>query len=390
MIDRRHGAAIRRDLERFPAVVLLGPRQVGKTTLALRIAGEIPRALYLDLEDPRHEARLADASEYLSLHRRRLVVLDEVQRRPDLFRALRGEIDARRRDGVRSGHFLLLGSASDALLKQSAESLTGRAIWRSLPGLDPLETRESTRRLWLRGGFPDSFTAATEEISVQWRLAYLRSCLERDLPLAGLAAPAETLRRFWTMLCHRQGALVNSARLASGLGIAVRTVNRYVDVLVDLMLARRLQPYFANVGKRLIKSPKLYVRDSGIVHALLGLGDLDELLGHPIAGPSWEGFVVENLCEAAPMGTDTFFYRTRAGAEIDLLLLLPGGELWAVEAKRSTSPRVPRGLRIAAEDIAAARVFVVHPGKETWPLGGGVTAIPLPALMRRLIDAGAA
>ncbi len=389
MITRRHSVAVRRDLDRLPAVVLLGPRQVGKTTLARQIAAEDPNALYLDLEDPSHEARLADASGYLALHRRRLVILDEVQRRPDLFRALRGQIDARRREGFRSGHFLLLGSASSALLRQSAESLAGRTAWRSLPGLDPLETKTDPHRLWLRGGFPDSFTAAAEDLSMQWRRNFIRSCLERDLPLSGLAAPAETLRRFWTMLCHGQGTPVNSARLASGLGIAVRTVNRYVDTLVDLMLVRRLQPYFANVGKRLVKSPKLFVRDSGVVHNLLGLRDLDELLGHPVAGPSWEGFVVENLCGAAPTGTDAFFYRTRAGAEIDLLLLLPGGDLWAIEAKRAMSPRVPRGLRIAAADVAATCVFVVHPGEETWPLGGGVTAIPLPALMRRLVQAGA-
>ncbi len=390
MIPRRHIAAVRRDLARFPAVVLLGPRGIGKTTLARRIAAEDPRALYLDLEDPSDEARLADASSYLGRHRRRLVVLDEVQRLPGLFRALRGQIDARRWDGVRSGHFLLLASASGASLGQTGESLAGRSVWRSLPGLDPLEAEARLDRLWVRGGFPESFAAATEALSLEWRRDFVRGCLERDLPLAGLASSAVMLRRLWTMLCHRQGAPIKSARLASILGMAVRTVNRSVDAMVDLMLARRLQPYWADVGKRLIKSPKLYVRDSGVVHALLGIGDLDELLGHPAAGPSWEGFVVENLCGAAPMGTDAFFYRTRAGAEIDLLLLFPGGDLWAVEAKLSTSPRVPRGLRIAAADVAATRVFVVHPGEETWSLGGGVTAIPLPALMRRLIEAGAA
>lgn len=387
MITRRNKKPIQRDLARFPSVVLLGPRQVGKTTLAREVASEVPGALYLDLEDPTVVDRLSDAGSYLDLHRHRLVILDEVQRMPDLFRVLRGRIDARRREGRRSGHFLILGSASGALLRQSAESLAGRVAYHELPGLDALEVGRDPNRSWVRGGFPDSITAATDDISLRWRASFIRTYLERDLPQAGLRAPTETLRRLWTMLSHWQGAPFNATTLAGSLGVSVRSVNRYVDTLVDLMLVRRIQPYHANVGKRLIKSPKLHVRDSGLVHALLNIKSLDDLLGHPVAGASWEGYAVENLIGAAPRGTDAFFYRTRAGAEIDLLLMLPGQEPWAIDVKRSSAPRVPRGFRIAAADVQATRNFIVYPGEETYPLDDRITATPLPALMRRLVDA---
>lgn len=387
MIIRRHDDLIRRDLACFPSVVLLGPRQVGKTSLAREVASEIPDALYLDLEDPAVAGRLSNARSYLDLHRHRLVILDEIQRMPDLFRVLRGRIDARRREGRESGHFLILGSASGALLRQSAESLAGRVAYHELPGLDALEMNGDLNRLWLRGGFPDSINAASDDISVRWRANFIRTYIERDLPQSGLRAPAETLRRFWTMLSHWQGAPFNATTLAGSLGVSVPSVKRYAGTLVDLMLVRRIQPYHVNVGKRLLKSPKLFVRDSGIVHALLNIRSFDDLLGHPVAGASWEGYVVESLIGAAPPGTDAFFYRTRAGAEIDLLLMLPGQELWAIEVKRSSSPKVPRGFRIATGDVQAARSFIVYPGEETYPLGDGITATPLPALMRRLVEA---
>ncbi len=386
MIIRRLQDLIRQDLAWFPSVVLLGPRQVGKTTLAREIARGDADSLYLDLEDPAVVGRLSNPRRYLDLHRHRLVILDEIQRMPDLFGVLRGRMDARRREGRESGHFLILGSASGALLRQSAESLAGRVAYHELPGLDALEVGRDLDRSWLRGGFPDSVTAPSDDISMRWRASFIRTYLERDLPQSGLRAPAETLRRFWTMLSHWQGAPFNATTLAGSLGVSVPSVKRYADTLVDLMLVRRLQPYHANVGKRLIKSPKLFVRDSGIVHALLNIRSIDDLLGHPVAGASWEGHVVENLIGAAPKGTDAFFYRTRAGAEIDLLLLLPGQELWAIEVKRSSAPRVPRGFRIATADVGAARSFIVYPGEETYPLGDRINATPLPALMRRLVE----
>lgn len=388
MIERRHKTLVRRDLAEVPAVVLLGPRQVGKTTLARAIASEDPDTLYVDLEDPTEASRFSEAREYLDLHRNRLVILDEVQRLPGLFRLLRGQIDARRRAGRRAGHFLLLGSASRGLLRQSAESLAGRVAYRELPVLDALETGSDLNTLWLRGGFPDSFTAASEGASMRWRGNFIRTYLERDLPQSGLRASAETLRRFWTMVCHRQGSIFNAAELARSLGISVPSVVRYADTLVDLMLVRRLQPYFTNVGKRLIKTPRLFVRDSGIVHSLLNLRSLHDLLGHPVAGATWEGFAMESLIGTAPNGTDAFFYRTRSGAEIDLLLLLPGDEPWAVEIKRTAAPKVPKGFRIAMADVGASRSFIVYPGRETYSLGHGVLAIPLPELMKRLIARG--
>ena len=371
-------------------MALLGPRQIGKTTLARDIAAQTPDSLYLDLENPRDAARLADPVRYLELHAERLVILDEIQRMPDLFRVLRGQIDERRRQGRRSGQFLLLGSASDALLRQSSESLAGRIVYEALPGLDALEVGDEGEALWIRGGFPDAFTARSDAASARWRLSFVRTYLERDIPQLGVRMPAETLRRFWTMLAHRQGGLLNASELSRSLDVSVPAVTRYVELLSDLMLVRRLPPYFANVGKRLVKSPKVYIRDSGVLHSLLGLGTLDDVLSHPVAGASWEGFVIENLIAAAPFGTDAWFYRTRAGAEIDLLLHLPDRRLWAIEVKRSAAPRAGRGFEIAASDLGAAERFVVHPGREAFPLSGATTAVPLTELMKRLDALGGA
>ena len=384
MFERRRKRRILQYLEETPAVALLGPRQVGKTTLARDIAAETPDSLYLDLENPRDTARLADPVRYLDLHAERLVILDEIQRMPDLFRVLRGQIDERRRRGRRSRQFLILGSASDALLRQSSESLAGRIIYEELPGLDAREVGAGHDTLWIRGGFPDAFTARSDTASARWRLNFIRTYLERDIPQLGVRVPAETLRRFWTMLGHRQGGLLNASELARSLDVSVPAVKRYIDLLSDLMLVRRLPPFFANVGKRLVKTPKVYIRDSGLLHSLLGLGTLDDVLSHPVVGASWEGFVVENLIAAAPFGTDAWFYRTRAGAEIDLLLLLPDRRLWAIEVKRSAAPRAARGFELAASDLGAAERFVVHPGRDPFPLSETTTAIALADLMERL------
>ena len=386
MLKRRSERLLRRTLEETPAVVLLGPRQVGKTTLARVLAAQIPGADYLDLEDPRDAARMTNPGLCLSSLADRLVILDEVQRAPGLFRVLRGQIDARRRQGRGAGHFLLLGSASGALLRQSPESLAGRVHYEELPGLDLQEVGGRTERLWLRGGFPEAFLARSEAASERWRLALIRTYLERDIPQVGVRVPAATLRRLWTMLAHRQGGQHNAAALGRGLDLSTPTVARITDLLVDLMLVRRLPPYFVNVGKRLVKAPRLFLRDSGLLHTLLGLRRMKDLLSHPVVGASWEGFVIENLIVAAPFGTDAFFYRTRSGAELDLLLLLPDGERWAVEVKLSEAPRVSRGFRVAAADVAAHRRFVVCRGPTAYPISPDITAVPLPALMHRLID----
>jgi predicted AAA+ superfamily ATPase len=234
----------------------------------------------------------------------------------------------------------------------------------------------------VRGGFPDSYLAADDLASLQWRTAFIRTNLERDIPVLGPRVPAETLHRFWRMLAHNQGQLLNAARLAAGLGVSGQTVARYLDILVDLLLVRRLQPWTANAAKRLVRSPKVFVRDSGIVHALLGLTDQEQLLGHPVAGSSWEGMVIENLLAAAPEAAASWFYRTSAGAEIDLLLELGPRRLWAVEVKRSLNPQPAKGFHLACEDVKATERFVVYPGRERYRLDRSTEAVPLSALLQ--------
>jgi hypothetical protein len=372
-------------LSRHAAVGLLGPRQVGKTTLALEIAAE-RNSVYLDLETPMDLAKLADPELYLTAQSGKLVVLDEIQRVPDLFPVLRGIIDRRRRAGEKTGQFLILGSASIELLRQSSESLAGRIVYRELTPLmgDELSDPSQLDMLWVRGGYPESLLAADEATSREWRDALVATYLERDVPQLGPRIPAETLRRFWTMLAHQQGALLNAARLASALGVSGQTVGRYLDLMVDLLLVRRLQPWASNAGKRLVRSPKVYVRDSGLVHSLLGLPTLDSILGHPVAGASWEGLVIENLMAAAPVASSASFYRTSAGAELDLLFEFSGGERWAIEIKRSLSPSPSKGFHIASEDIQAAQRFVVYPGTESYPLGQDTRAVSLLDLQRLL------
>ena len=389
MIYRLAEARISDLLTRFPAVAVLGPRQVGKTTLARRLVEELgAAAVYLDLELPSHRAKLSDPELYFSSQEDRLVVLDEIQRMPGLFEVLRGVIDERRRQGRRHRQFLLLGSASIDLLQQSSETLAGRIAYSELTPLLAEEVATKKRgdrdRLWLRGGFPDSFLAADEAASVEWREEFIGTYLERDIPLLGPRIPAETLRRFWTMLAHEQGTLLNAASVAGAIGVSGQTVGRYLDLMVDLLLVRRLPPWSKNAGKRLVRSPKVYVRDSGLVHALLGLRDLDAVLGHPVTGGSWEGFVIENLLAAAPSGTSACFYRTAVGAEIDLVLDLPPKERWAIEIKRSSAPVLSKGFYLGCGDIKATRRMVVHAGEDTFGLGDGVEAVSLPGALAAL------
>lgn len=377
MIQRRLHSLLTQRLSEYPAVALLGPRQVGKTTLALALADTRP-SLYLDLESAADRAKLADPELYLTDHEDKLVILDEVHRLPNLFQPLRGLIDRGRRRGKRVGRFLLLGSASMDLLQQSGETLAGRIAYVELAPLDVTEVaREQVDPLWVRGGFPDSFLAADDTVSLRWRQDFIRTYLERDIPQLGPRIPAETLRRFWTMLAHHQGGIVNAAQLARGLGVDGKTVARYLDLLVDLLLVRRLPPWYRNVGKRLVKSPKVFIRDSGVTHALLGLSGKDVLLGHPIVGPSWEGFVLENLLTMITPEAEASFYRTAAGAEVDLVLTFPGGRIWAIEIKRSVVPKVERGFHNACADLRPERRFVVYAGDEYFPLGEGSEAIGL-------------
>ena len=385
MIDRRIAARVVERLSESPAVALLGPRQVGKTTLALEIGETVP-SIYLDLESEADRAKLSDPELYLSGHQDKLVILDEVHRLPELFQILRGLIDKGRRAGIKTGRFLLLGSASIDLLAQSGESLAGRISYLEMGPFDAFELEgKETNRLWVRGGFPDSFLARSNRSSLRWRQDFIRTYLERDVPMLGPRIAAETLRRFWTMLAHHQSGLLNAADFARGLGLDSKTIANYLDLLVDLLLVRRLEPWHSNSAKRLVKSPRVYVRDSGLVHALLGLGDEEAVLGHPVAGGSWEGFVIENLIAAAPEGSVANFYRTAAGAEIDLLITLPGGELWVYEIKRSLAPKVERGFHHACEDLRPKRRIVIYPGPETYPMSSDITGMPLEAAGRDLL-----
>ncbi len=376
MYSRRIESKVWDRLRHIPAVALLGPRQAGKTTLAHAVTGARGN-FYLDLESPADREKLGDGLAYLTAHEDDLVILDEVQRVPELFQTLRGLIDQGRRRGKRSGRFLLLGSASSDLFRQS-ETLAGRISYLELGPLDVLELPpENHTKLWVRGGFPDAFSTPDDAGSMTWREDFIRTYLERDIPQFGLRIPATTLLRFWTMLAHVQGGLFNAAQLARGLAVDGKTVARYLDLLVDLMLVRRLQPYQTNAGKRLIKAPKVYIRDSGVVHSLLRIRDYDDLLGHPVCGDSWEGFVIENLLRVAPPQTAALFYRTAAGAEVDLVLEMPGHGLWAIDIKRGQSSRPEKGFYAGCEDLKATQRFMVNSGTERYPIRHNTEAIGL-------------
>ncbi len=393
--DRAVAPDLAQLLDEFPAVVLLGPRQVGKTTLArnwVEVAPAREAAIYLDLELPSDRRQLDDAETFFSAHQRQLVVLDEVQRAPELFATLRSVIDQRRRAGEAAGQFLLLGSASGVLLGQASESLAGRV---AMLELTPFQERELLplggvagpptgptvqNRLWVRGGFPLSYLAKTDAASLRWRDAFITSYLERDIPALGLRIPPATLRRLWTMLAHHQGQMLNQSQLAGALAVSGQTVARYIDVLCDLMLVRRLPPWSGNVGKRLARTPKVLVRDSGLTHALLGLPTLEAVLSHPIAGQSWEAHVLEQLIAAAPRAQASF-YRTSHGAECDLVLTAPSGQTWVCEIKRSSAPSVSRGFYEAAKDVGASRKLLIAPVQNSYPAKEGIEVMsPLQAV----------
>jgi uncharacterized protein len=391
IVPRQIQPEVSRLLEQFPAVAILGPRQVGKTTLAMALAEALrEEALYLDLELPSDRAKLTEPELYLKQHENRLVILDEIHRLPGIFETLRGLIDQRRRKNRPARHFLLLGSASMDLLQQSAESLAGRIAYQELAPFSLTEVAgfkdAAMDRLWTRGGFPDSFLAANDEASFRWRTAFIQTYLERDVPALGPRIPAETLRRYWQMLAHNQGQMLNAAQLASGLGVSGHTVARYLDIMVDLLLVRRLQPRTANARKRLVRTPKVYVRDAGLLHALLGIRTQEELLGHPVVGSSWEGLLIENILNALPSTARPTFYRTSAGAEIDLVIEFNAKQRWALEVKRSLgSPAPGKGFYIGCADIKATRQIVLYPGDERFRLDAQTEVMPLRTFMVELM-----
>jgi predicted AAA+ superfamily ATPase len=344
-----------------PAVALLGPRQCGKTTLARQLA-ESSKSTYFDLENPVDLARLSEPMTALE-SLRGLIVIDEVQRHPDLFPVLRVLLD---RKPVRA-RFLILGSASPELLRQSSETLAGRIAIVEMGGftLEELENPEPNR-LWLRGGFPRSFLARTEAASAAWREDFIRTFLERDLAQLGVRVPSGTMRRFWTMTAHYSGGIWNGSEIGRSLGEAHTTVKRHLDALAGALVVRVLEPWYANVGKRLVKSPKVYIRDSGLLHTLLGIGERPQLEGHPVVGGSWEGFVIEQLLAHLPKA-DAYYWRTQAGAELDLLLFLKGRRI-GIEIKRADAPKMTASMGSALEDLDLHRLLVVYPGSTRYTL----------------------
>lgn len=379
ILRKHHLELLQRQLSNYAVVAMLGARQVGKTTLARQLAQEWKGPVrHFDLEDPDDQARLADPA-FALRDLKGLVVLDEVQLRPDIFPLLR--VLADRPDSP--ARFLLLGSAAPELLKATAESLAGRVVFHELEGLtldelgslaaDPdwLDTR------WLRGGFPRALLANDMLLSREWRNAFIRTYLERDLPQLGIQLPALTLRRFWTMLAHYHGQTWNGSELARSLGVSDKTVSRYLDILEGTFMAFRLPPWHANVGKREVKAPKVYVADTGLLHSLLGIGTLESLMAHPKCGASWEGFVLREIIRAcdAKRG-EVFFWGVHAGAELDLLILQDGHRL-GFEIKLTKSPRVTASMRTAIETLKLDHLYVMcHGAGEPWPMAQGVTAVP--------------
>lgn len=388
MILRRLESRIVDALKRSSSVALMGPRQVGKTTIALNISETIP-SVYLDLENRTDLQKVHDIEAFHAQNSDKLIILDEVQRLPEIFTSLRGIIDKERRKGNKAGQFLFLGSASIDLLQQSSESLAGRIAYLELQPVDALEYAQNNIQqldaLWVRGGFPESVLSDSDQHSLDWRLDFIKTYLERDIPQLGPRIPAETLERFWTMLAHNQGSILNAAHLARNLDVSGVTIGRYLDLMTDLLLVRRLKPWTSNVGKRLIKSPKIYVRDSGLAHALLNIQDYNTLLGHPVVGGSWEGFVIENIMAVIPSRVQPYYYSTSRGEEIDLVLEFASGSKWAIEIKRNSAPYVSKGFYAGCEDIKADKRFVVYSGKDKFPMNESVTAIPLPDLMQELL-----
>ncbi|MBI3773824.1 MAG: ATP-binding protein [Gammaproteobacteria bacterium] len=382
MIDRQLARDLTEALSRFPVVALIGPRQVGKTTLAREFLRLCPGSEYLDLERPSDRARIAEPELYLSGRKDKLVILDEVQQLPELFPVLRSLVDEHREPG----RFLLLGSASPELINRSSESLAGRIRYLEMRPFALGEIDGGTNaveRLWIRGGFPNSYLAADDMMSFEWREAFVRTFLERDVPALGFRLPAHSLRRFWQMLAHWHGQLWNASTVARSLDVSPQTANRYLDLLCDAFIARRLLPWHANTGKRLVKSPRLYLRDSGLLHALLNIQTLDSLLGHPSLGASWEGFVIEQVIGVLDP-VEVGFYRTSAGSELDLVLKLRGrSDPVAVEVKYSAAPKPGKGFWNALDDLGIERAFVIYPGRDDYPIEQRVTAWPavkIPAL----------
>jgi uncharacterized protein len=384
MIQRYLEKRLIEALKNMPAVALLGSRQVGKTTLAHAVVeNELQKNInYLDLESAVDMAKLNDAEAYLSQFEGQLMIIDEVQLKPELFKVLRGLIDKRKRAGEKSAQFLLLGSASRDLLQQSSETLAGRIRYLELSPFQAIEISNldnlafSPEKLWFRGGFPDSFLASNDNESWNWRTDFIATYVERDIPQIGINVSSTRIRKFWTMLAHFHGQQINMSSLAKSLEVSHTTIKNYLDILTELFMVRQLQPWSGNTKKRLVKSPKIYIRDTGLLHRLLSISDFDSLLGNPVLGHSWEGFVVENILNALSDKWQASYYRTAEQTEIDLILE-KSDEKWAIEIKRSSAPKLPKGFLRASEDIGATKKYLLYSGNEQFPMAEDTIAIGL-------------
>ena len=389
MIKRNLETTLVKSLQNMPVVVLLGARQVGKTTLALGISEFVQKEIvYLDLELDSDLAKLADAEAFLSRFENKLLIIDEVQRQPDLFRLLRSLVDRRKRTGEQACQFLLLGSASRDLIQHSSETLAGRVRFLELTPFSVSELdREGAydlERHWLRGGFPDSYLASSNADSWSWRSDFISSYIERDIPFMGPHISAATMRRLWSMLAHNNTQQVNYSKLGESLGVSYKTIKSYIDTLTDFYMVRQLQPWSGNTKKRLVKAPKLYLRDSGLGLRFLMISDFESLLGNPVIGAAWEGYVVENILSELLDMWRFSFYRTSAQSEADLVLEGSGKKVFAIEIKRSSSPTVSKGFHYACHEVKATHKVVIYPGNENFPLPNSVEAMSLKSFLKIL------
>lgn len=374
---------LRTDLKHFPCLAILGPRQCGKSFLALHLIKELKNAVYIDAEKPAHLKRISEPELFFELHKKNLICIDEVHRIPEIFAVLRSTIDERNRNG----QFLLLGSASPDLLKQSSETLAGRISYYELsPFLlpetypAPAISQNQINKYWLRGGFPRSFLATDDVLSFKWRKNFIKTFLEKDIPQLGFNIPAPTLLRLWQMCAHHHGQMLNMQQIGEAMGLSHTTIRHYLELLTKTFVIRLLPPFHANYGKRLVKTPKIFIRDTGLLHALLNIETMDDLLSHPVCGYSWEEMIIENIIFFMS-GWEPYFYRTATGVEIDLLLV-KGRKKIAVECKLSSAPEIPKGFWLALEDVKPDETWVIAPVSESYPLKKNVTVASLPEFLK--------